>query len=211
MLSVKISILTIVITMIAAAVPFGVTFGQTEPDQTSDEVPSDLLATLQKDLKEDKGYRECLEKPDSPPLEGQVVVRRLDLNQPRKPALLLRGVMPCLGGNDNGELFLYIGAGKAWRRILHTWGQSLIVCGQAVTPCPVPRGSERRSTSRHGWPDLALWRHASAWEGDQLVYQFDGNVYKAVVCHHVQGQNSNGEPYSKPRYTPCGRGWKASE
>jgi hypothetical protein len=77
--------------------------------------------------------------------------------------------MPRLGGNDNGELFLYIRAGNDWRKILHTSGQSLVVCAQAVPPCPLPKGSERSSTVTHGWPHLALWRHGSAWEGIQLV------------------------------------------
>ena len=99
----------IVVAIIAATASFSVTFGQTKQVQAADEVPPDLLATLQKDLKTDKDYQKCLEEEsDSPPLEEQIVAERLDLNRPQQPALLLRGGSPCLGGNDNGELFLYI-------------------------------------------------------------------------------------------------------
>jgi hypothetical protein len=190
----------IFVTIVATAVQSGVTFGQTAPDQKAAEIPSDLLATLRKDVKEDKDDKACLEEPDSPPLEGQIVTSWLDLKRLQQAALVVRGVMPCLGGNDNGELFLYIRAGNGWRQILHTWGQGVEVCAQAISPCPVPIGSGRRSIGAHGWPDLELWRHASASEGDQIVYRFDGNVYKAVACNHVQYDNPE---RSKPWITPC--------
>jgi len=200
----KILVLAAVVTMITATVPLEVAFGQTKPAQKAHEVPPDLLATLQKDLRADKGYQKCLEtEPDSPPLEEQVVVDRLDLNRPQQPALLLRGGMPCLGGNDNGELFLYIRAGIDWRTILHSWGQGVMVCPDAVLPCPVPSRFSRRLIDTHGWPDLAVWQHGSATEGDQREYRFNGEVYKEVACNHVNYQSLGGKTYSRPRSTPC--------
>ena len=207
MLGMRTLVLTAVFTMIAA-VPFGPMFGQTEPNQRAAEIPSDLLATLQNDLKEDEldEAKSCLEREG---LSWSEIVRvtRFDLNRPRQ-AWLVEGLGPCLAGNANGLKLLYIRADNGWRKILDDSGQSLEVCAQAVPPCPVSSGSERRSTSTHGWPDLALWRHGSASEGDQLVYRFDGNVYKKIACSH---RSPGGNHHSEPRYSPCLRGWKASE
>src|SRR6516162_4847754 len=33
-------------------------------------------------------------------------------------------------------------------------------------PCLLPKGFERKPRSAQGCPDLALWRHSSAWESD---------------------------------------------
>jgi len=117
-------------------------------------------------------------------LKEIVRATRFDLNR-AEYAWLVKGLGPCLAGNANGEMLLYIRAGKGWRKILDDVGQSLEVCAQAHLPCHVPRGSERRSASTHGWPDLSLYRHGSASEGDQFVYRFDGNAYKAVACNVV--------------------------
>jgi hypothetical protein len=208
MLGMRTLILTVVVTMVAATVPSGVMFGQTEPHQKAAEIPSDLLATLQHDLTEDEleYAKSCLER-ESLSWNQIVRVMRFDLNRSRQ-AWLVEGLGPCLAGNANGIKLLYIRADHGWRKILDDSGQSLGVCAQAVPQCAVPGGSARRSMSTQGWPDLALWRHGSASEGDQLVYRFDGTVYKKIACRHRSpGENR----YSKPRYTPCLRGWNAPE
>jgi len=83
-LGMKTLILIVAVTITAAAVPFGVIFGQTKPDREPADIPSELLAALQKDLNEDKDAKACLEEPDNPPLEGQVAASwiDLDLNSP---------------------------------------------------------------------------------------------------------------------------------
>jgi hypothetical protein len=128
--------------------------------------------------------------------------RRFDLDRPRR-GWLLEGLGPCLAGNANDLKLLYIRVDDGWRKILDEFGQSLIACAQAVPPCPVPSRSSRRSSSTHGWPDLALWQHGSASEGDQRVYQFNGNVYEEIACNHVNYQSLGGSSYSNPRFTPC--------
>jgi len=174
------------------------------------DIPPDLIATLQSDLTQDKDYdklyKSCFEEPGTPPLEEHVIAWRLDFNRPQQIALALRG-RNCLGGNDNGELYLYIRAGNGWRKLLHTWGQSLYVCTREVLRCRLRGEFERKSTSRYGWPDLAVWRHNSAHDGDQLVFQFDGKLYEAVTCHRVSYQNPHGKPNSKPTYSPCLLSW----
>ena len=79
----------------------------------------------------------------------------------------------------------------------------MYVCAHEVPLCRLKGGFERRSTSRYGWPDLAVWRHNSAHDGDQLVFQFDGKRYKAIACHRVSYQNPHGKPNLTPTYSPC--------
>jgi hypothetical protein len=185
--------------LIAAAVPGSAAVpAQAKPDHETAEIPSDLLATLWHDLKDDKYFRDCMET-------EQPVVRPFGLNQPRRPAFVLS---PCPGGNAGNELFLYIRSNTGWRQVLRTWGQSLLICAQADPPCPLPTGSERSSTD--GWPDLELWVHESVDEGNQFVYRFDGNVYRPVACRHVLYDRH--DDHSKPSSTPCiGGNWRASQ
>jgi hypothetical protein len=140
---------TSVLTMIAALVPFDAMFGQTEPNQKVAEIPSGLLATLQHDLQKDEleEAKSCLEREG---LSWNEIVRvtRFDLNRPQQ-AWLVEGLGPCLAGNANGLKLLYIRADNGWREILDDSGQSLDVCGQAVPPCRIPSGSERRSSISH--------------------------------------------------------------
>ena len=72
-----------------------------------------------------------------------------------------------------------------------------MVCGKAVPPCPV------QTRSANGWPRLALWQHGSASEGDQLVYEYNGTVYKESTCNHVNYTNLEGTSHPKPRSIPC--------
>jgi hypothetical protein len=50
---------------------------------------------------------------------------------------------------------------------------------------------------------LEVWHHASASEGDQVVYQFDGSEYREIACNDVNYESPDGKSYSKPRSTPC--------
>jgi hypothetical protein len=56
-LGMKTLILIVAVTITAAAVPFGVMFGHTKPDREPADIPSELLAALQKDLNEDKDVK----------------------------------------------------------------------------------------------------------------------------------------------------------
>src|SRR5215467_12841881 len=140
-------------------------------DQASD-APVSLLATLQKDLKEElKGQEdECL------PLEDHVDISRLDLG-PTRETWYVEGHSPCFGGNDIWDQLLYVRAGKGWHRILHASGNSLQVCAGADPPCPVPIRSQRRFADAHGWPDLALTMKPPT---SVVRLQFDGKVYEGV-------------------------------
>ena len=210
---IKTLMLAVVVGMLAATVPCGVTLAQTEPNQKAGEIPHDLLAALQNDLKDDlEETKSCLEQ-NGLSWNESLDVERFDFNQTRH-GWLVQGLGRCLAGNDNSPTFLYIRDGDSWRKLLYEIGQSLEICAPHTgRPCPVPRESKRKSPSAHGWPDLALWRHSSAWESDQLVYRFDGNVYKVIACNVVDyGNPTNGQHYSRPRYSPCGWDWwKASQ
>jgi hypothetical protein len=203
MLGIKTLILIVVVTAFVTMVPFGVTFAQIQPDQKAAHIPSDLLATVQHDLKKDEleDTNSCLEREG---LSWDDILRagRFDHNAPRQ-VWLVEGLGPCLAGNANGLTLLYIRAGSGWRKILDDITQSLALCSQAVPPCPVRRRSEPISAGTRGWPDLALWHHGSASEGEQRVYRFNGNVYKEIACNHVNYQSPDGNRYSQPRSTPC--------
>jgi hypothetical protein len=111
-----------------------VTLAATERKQRTANIPFDLLATLQSDLKEDLAEtKSCLEQ------EGLSWNESLDaepLNLERThPALLVQGIGRCLGGNANSPIFLYIRAGNSWRKLLYNIGQSLQICISAMSRC----------------------------------------------------------------------------
>jgi hypothetical protein len=187
-----------------------VTLAGTEGKQKTADIPSDLLGTLQSDLKEDLAEtKSCLER-EGLSWNESLDAEPLDLDRTHH-AWLVHGIGRCLAGNANSPIFLYIRAGNGWRKLLYNIGQSFQICAQAYPPCPAVKGPKRKSASTHGWPDLEIWRHGSAWEGDQLVYRFEKDMYKLVGCSHVQYRNPNGQPASKPRYSSCLSGWNASE
>lgn len=141
--------------------------------------PSDLRATLRHDLKGVEYYEDCTDTfPDQP--HPWVVVWPLDLGH---------------------GMFLYVRLGRGWRQILAEGGVGLWVCGRAgAPPCPLPKGSHS-SRGVYGWPDLEVSIHGSAYDATQLVYRFNGEVYKAVACRELKDQ--------KPR--PCLPIYKAPE
>jgi hypothetical protein len=192
--------LTAAVAVIAAAAPLGAVCAGTYAPPTAAEIPSNLLATLQKDLTRARK----LEDPSCSvrSLKDNVSAWRFDLGRPEE-VLLVEGIWPCLIGYDNAEQFLYIRTGSGWRQILEGLGQSLVVCENAVPPCPVERGPKKRSTG--DWPDLELLVNPSVSLGAQLVYRFDGNAYKAIACNHVRYDPA------KPRYSRCERGWEAQK
>jgi hypothetical protein len=107
MLGMRTLILTAVVTMIAATIRCDVRADGAEskaPKEAGEglgaaEIPSDLLAALQHDLKEDEleDVKSCLERHD---LSWNEILRvtRLDLNRSRQ-AWLVEGLGPCLAGN----------------------------------------------------------------------------------------------------------------
>ena len=196
--------LAVVITMLAATA----VLAQTERKQKPADIPPGLLAALQNDLKDDlEETNSCLERKGLSWNEG-LRAERLDFDRTHH-VWLVQGLGPCLAGNANSPIFLYVRDGDSWRKILYEIGQSLETCEQGYLPCPARKGSKARSTSKRGWPDLEIWRHGSASEGDQLVYRFDGSIYKAVVCNHVAYRNPNGPSHTKPNHSPCLPGWNA--
>jgi len=54
-----------------------------------------------------------------------------------------------------------------------------------------------------------IWRSdGAAWHREaRMVCQFNGKVYKGIACN--EADLLNGEPFSKPRRSPCLSGWKA--
>jgi hypothetical protein len=149
-------LLVVFITTLAGSV----TLAATERTQKAD-IPSDLLTTLQSDLKEDLAEtKSCLER-EGLTWNESLNAEPLDLDRTRH-ALLVQGIGRCLAGNANSPIFLYIRGGNGWRRLLYNIGQSLQICTQAYPPCPAVKGPKRKSAIKRGWPDLAIWRHGSA-------------------------------------------------
>ena len=107
-------LLVVFITTLAGSV----TLAATERKQKKADIQSDLLATLQSDLKED-----LTETKRCPEQEGLSWNENLDaepLDLDRTPhALLVQGIGRCLAGNANSPIFLYIRAGNSWRKLLY--------------------------------------------------------------------------------------------
>ena len=177
-----------------------------EPAQNLAGVPPSLLAALQKDFSQAGKLedRSCAAQP----LTERLYARRFDLDRSQE-GWLMEGLPPCLSGGDNGEKFLYISVGASWRKIPEGLGQTLAVCAQAVPPCPIKKGSQTSPAGTQGWPDVALWVSPTATANAQLVYRFNGNVYKPIACNHVYYENPNTR--SKPRYSRCERRWEAQK
>jgi uncharacterized protein YecT (DUF1311 family) len=175
--------------------------GQTEPAQETDDIPPDLLATLRTDLLTEDPSMHCSQQQferdvavsdfdltvcdvfqSRAPLPGyDATTKRLSSSVKRRQpaALLVEGQGPCAGGgNDNWDHLLYIRAGNGWRQIFDDSCQDVF----------------RRCTSTHGLPDLETWHHASASEGDKVVYHFDGNAYKEIASCHVQDEDADRVP-----------------
>ncbi len=161
---------------------------QTGPQGKAADIPSGLVATIRRaiqrgDFDNDPQDTECMERP----LKEIVSASRFDLtdcdtshnghartkpppsnvNRPQE-VWLVEGI-DCLAAANQGPNLLYIRSGNGWRKILSDFAQDV---------------SPRRACT-HGLPDLEVWHHASASEGDEVVYQFDGNVYRETSCNHV--------------------------
>jgi len=80
------------------------------------DLPTDLLPTLQNDPTHQEEFEGC---PESS--RDDVDATPFALFRPQQ-AWLLTGNYPCLGGNDNWDLILYIRAGNRWRKILDDIG-----------------------------------------------------------------------------------------
>ena len=110
-------LLVVFITTLAGSV----TLAATERKQKKADIPSDLLATLKSDLKEDLAEtKSCLEREGLTWNEG-LDAEPLDLDRMRH-ALLVQGIGRCLEGNANSPVFLYIRAGNGWRRLFYNIG-----------------------------------------------------------------------------------------
>jgi uncharacterized protein len=151
--------------------------GQTGPDGKEVDVPSDLVATLQNDLDDpdycsEQRFKECVRATwfDLTVCDvihdRQVRSKRLPFsaNRPQQAALLVEELSP----SQNWVHLLYIRAGNGWRKIFDD------VCQDSLI---------RTCTSTHGLPDLKAWVTGGANSGSELVYQFDGNVYKMILSH----------------------------
>jgi hypothetical protein len=140
------------------------------------EVPSDLLPTLENDLKH---ARLCGKVKDN------VNVSWFDLKGGQK-ALVVKPSEPisvcsgCVAGEEPYEFLLYIPAANGWRRIFEgiaSGGGGLGFCAKDDPTCQMLGAAKGGSTSTQAWPDLELHQDNRA-----VVYRFDGNTYRAAVC-----------------------------
>lgn len=108
----------------------------------------------------------------------------------------VEGLAPCLAGANNGALLVYARFGDGWRKVSDETGQRL----------------HRLATKRHGWRDLELWQHDSAFQSIRYVYQFDGKEYRAIRCNVVQFADAlTTTAFPKPIYNPCTWDWRESK
>jgi len=127
--------LAVVITMLAATA----VLAQTERNQKPADIPPGLLAALQNDLKDDlEETNSCLERKGLSWNEG-LRAERLDFDRTHH-VWLVQGLGPCLAGNANSPISLYVRDGDSWRKVLYEIGQSLETCGAGVSAVPSSKG-----------------------------------------------------------------------
>ncbi|MEO8128776.1 MAG: hypothetical protein ABJF23_09300 [Bryobacteraceae bacterium] len=174
--------------VLSAALQIGVASGQVDTDPKAVEIPQTLRTTL----RSHPAIKECLEY-EHLPLEKILSVSRFEPIQPRYQTVLAEGLLPCLSGNVNHLILLYVLIGKDWHKVLDETGAKL----------------ERLPSATRGWRHLTLWQHSSAFESLNLSYQFDGTEYKPVSCKEVEfADPSTGNPHPKPKSVPCTWDWK---
>jgi hypothetical protein len=148
-----------------AAVALRSAFAQTEPT-----IPPDLLAVLQRDSKTDEMLKECVEEIGAPLSQVDFGGGPLDLGQHHKAWEVF--TKSCHGA-QNGPHFVYIRVRSGWRKVAEDIGTGFSVCTyKSAIPCKL--------AGAHGWPDLVLNMHGSAYISTETIYRFDGRKYKAV-------------------------------
>ena len=162
----KIQSVTLAIIIIAiAAVAFRSVFAQTEPT-----IPPDLLAALQRDSKTDEMLKECVEEIGAPLSQVDLGGEPLDVGRRHNAWDVFTKL--CHGA-QNGPHFVYIRVRNGWRKVAEDIGTGFSVCSyKSAIPCKL--------AGAHGWPDLVLVMHGSAYVSTKTVYRFDGRMYKAV-------------------------------
>jgi|SRR5579862_2429226 len=190
----RIGVRAIILDVGTAVLLFGeVALAQTAMHQEgAADLPPNLFAILQDNS--NPAVKRCIDL-QHVPFEKMVHTSWLDLNPTQQPALLVEGLPPCLSGSDNGTKLFYIRSDDGWRKILDGLGARV----------------ELKVTRTHGWRDIVLWRHNSAFDSTQLLYQFDGNVYRAIRCNLVESANPlTGKRRSPPKYSPCTWDWQGA-
>jgi hypothetical protein len=183
----------VVVAGISGALLLCAVSGQTNAQTETPEIPPGLLMALQSDTS--TAVKKCVEQ-EGVPLRKMLRARWLDLGGTGKRSIVLEGLPPCLWGNSNGTILVYVRRGDGWHKVLDGIGSTL----------------RRRSTTTQGWPDLVLWQHDTAFDGIELAYRFNGEEYRAVSCTVVESANPlNGKRYSSPKKSFCNWDWKASK
>jgi hypothetical protein len=101
-------------------------------------------------------------------------------------ALVLRGTNLLCGGTGNCQTWLFRRANSRWANLIE--GEAPVVAGFGV----------RRTVGRQ-LPDVVATAHVSAGASSDVVYVFDGTVYRAKECHDIV---ENGEA-TRAKVVPC--------
>jgi hypothetical protein len=129
-----------VVGMLVVTVPSGETFGQTKPTQKAGDIPSDLLAVIQIDLRDDlEDTKSCLQR-EGLSWNESLHAEHIDLRRTRH-AWFVKGLGRCLAGNANSPMFLYVRADNDWRKLLYEIGHHWRSVAPQVGPVPSPKGS----------------------------------------------------------------------
>jgi hypothetical protein len=161
-------------------------FPQTPPKHPADAtIPSDVLRMIRDDLEADDA-KDCLEAAHTT-FEQMLETHPLQLHGNGRPALLVKGFGPCLGGANNGPFLIYASFGTGWRKVFKRTGVE----------------AKPRSTSTLGWRDLEFWQHESAFRSIRVIYKFNGERYRPDQCDVVQYADYEGHKFPKPVYEKC--------
>lgn len=101
--------------------------------------------------------------------------------------VLVQGPSLFCGATGNCSLWIFVRDHRRLRLVLHAGGGILLL----------------RTTSSHGFRDLATGWHMSAFEEDFMVYRWDGGSYGEADCYIAKWDNSSNPTSNSPTITGC--------
>jgi len=163
--------------LLAAPLAAQTSFHLDEPFRGSGKIPEGLLPLLRDEIKSTCQNDATFQSTDARSL---FVASRITLNH--RAALILKSGHHCLTGGDNDWFWIYLNAGRSYRRVLTGGTISLDVL--------------RKRT--HGLRDIETNMCTAAY-CFRKIYKFNGRVYAPRVCSESELRERN----SKPHRVPC--------
>ena len=111
----------------------------------------------------------------------------IKLGPERGEQILVEGPRMFCGATGNCPLWIFAWEKGRLRRVLATGGGVFIV----------------KKTSSHGFPDIAVGWHMSAWDESYADYRWDGAQYRGVDCYLAHWPRDSAPGAGPPQIRAC--------